>query len=156
MRDVRVLLREGFGLHRFPKRVSRNLLKAAEASLVLAERRGVWHRCRHFSFIFDGPRLVSVGLNSRKTHPSNLLYSYAGRDGSSSSWSVGTHSEMNAVVKADTRHFRGMAIVNTRVNRRGELDYSRPCAGCMDMINKMGFGEVYYTTREGEFFGTRL
>jgi len=91
-------------------------------------------------------------MNSRKTHPSNLLYSYAGRDGSSTSWSVGTHSEMNAVTKADRSCFRGMVIVNTRVNRRGGLDYSRPCAGCMDMIAKMGFKEVYYTTKEGDFF----
>lgn len=145
------MLREGLGLHRFPERDARNLLKAAEASLALAESRGVWQRCRHFSFVFDGPRLISVGLNSRKTHPRNLRYSYTGRDDTDISPLVGTHSEMSAVIRMDGEDCKGLKMVNVRVNRRGEFDHSRPCRGCVDMIRSLGFKEVFYTDREGRF-----
>jgi len=111
----------------------------------------VWHRCRHFSFVFDGPRMVSVGFNSPKTHPRNLLYSYIGRDHAPISSRVGTHSEMNAVLKMPKGAFGGMVIVNTRVNMRGMLDYSRPCRGCLDMITRLGFSEAYHTDRSGGF-----
>ena len=88
-------------------------------------------------------------MNSRKTHPRSLLYAYAGRGGESVT--VGTHSEMSAVVKLEREDPRRLCLVNTRVNRRGVLDYSRPCAGCADMITRMGFARVYHTTREGGF-----
>ena len=151
VRDVRGLLRESLGLHRFDEGQARFLLKAAEASLALAENRGVWHRCRHFSFVFDGCRLLSVGLNSRKTHPRNLLYAYVGRDGSDISSVVGTHSEMNAVLRMDAAECRGSTLVNTRINRRGEFDYSRPCRGCLDMALALGFKETFYTDMDGKF-----
>lgn len=99
--------------------------------------------------MFDGPRLLSVGVNSQKTHPRSLLYAYVGREGEVVP--VGTHSEMSAVLRLGGFAARGLCLVNTRVNKRGLLDYSRPCRGCLDMITRMGFGRVYHTTREGEF-----
>lgn len=117
----------------------------------MAEARGVWQRCRHFTFVFKGQRLLSVGLNSHKTHPRNLGYGYVNKRHSNISWLVGTHSEMSAVMRLEEEDPRGLVLVNTRVNRRGLLDYSRPCHGCLDMITRMGFREVYHTTKEGEF-----
>lgn len=156
MRDVRGLLRESLGLHRFDKKDARNLLKSAEASLSLAKGLGVWHRCRHFSFVFDGSRLLAVGLNSRKTHPRNLMYSYVGRDNVDISPMVGTHSEMSAVLRMGEDDCRGLKMVNVRVNRRGELDHSRPCPGCVDMIGRLGFEEVFYTNRDGAFVSMEI
>lgn len=117
----------------------------------MAEVRGIWHRCRHFSFVFDGPRIVSVGLNNRKTHPRNLLYSYVGRGEVDISSFVGTHSEMSAVLRVDRDTCRGLKMVNLRINRRGEFDHSRPCRGCVDMMRSLEFGEVFYTERDGSF-----
>jgi len=145
------VLRESLGLHRFDEGEARILLKAAEASLALAEGRAIWHRCRHFSFVFKGSRLLSVGLNSRKTHPRNLLYAYAGRDSADISQYVGTHSEMNAVLRMDSDECRGATMVNLRINRRGDFDYSRPCSGCRDMLRSMGFSEAFHTHRDGRF-----
>lgn len=156
MRDVRGLLRESVGLHRFDEGSSRILLRAAEASLALAERRGVWHRCRHFSFLFDGGRLLSVGLNSRKTHPRNLLYSYVGKDGADISPMVGTHSEMSAIRRTRAGECRGATLVNTRINRRGEFDYSRPCRGCLDMMRGLGLREAFYTGADGGFVSMEI
>lgn len=145
------MLREGEFVHRFSKGESRNFLKAAEASLTLAERRGVWHRCRHFTFVFRGQRLVSVGLNSPKTHPRNLLYRYVGRGEVDIAGVVGTHSEMSAVMRLEGENPRGLVLVNTRVNRRGVLDNSMPCPGCADMIRRMGFRRVFHTVKGGGF-----
>lgn len=72
-----------------------------------------------------------------------------GRDGEAVT--VGTHSEMNAVLRMERDGCEGLTLVNTRVNRRGKIDYSRPCVGCSDMISRMGFGEVFFSTREGSF-----
>lgn len=111
----------------------------------------MWQRCRHFSFVFDGPKLVSVGLNNRKTHPRNLLYSYVGRDEVEISSFVGTHSEMSAVLRIGRENCRGLKMVNLRINRRGEFDHSRPCRGCLDMMRSLEFNEVFYTEMDGSF-----
>lgn len=125
--------------------------KAKKTSLRLAQRMGVWTRCRHFSFVFDGTHIVSVGTNSRKTHPANLDFPYVSRKSKKISEVVGTHSELKAALRAGMRNCRGLTLVNTRVNRNGRLDYSRPCGGCMELIEKLGFLKVYYTDRKGEF-----
>lgn len=125
--------------------------KARKESLRLAHRMGVWTRCRHFSFVFDGTRIVSTGTNSRKTHPANLDFRYVNRKYMPISDVVGTHSELKAALRAGMENCRGLVLVNTRVNRNGRLDNSRPCRGCADLIGKLGFLEVYYTDREGKF-----
>lgn len=125
--------------------------KAKKTSIRLARKMGVWTRCRHFSFVFDGTRLVSIGTNSRKTHPLNLDFEYVSRKHKKISGVVGTHSELKATLKAGMSKCRGLTLVNTRVNRNGRLDNSRPCRGCMDMIRKLGFNEVFYTDGEGKF-----
>jgi hypothetical protein len=150
------VLRESLGIHRFSEKEARFLLKSAEASLALAEGRGLWHRCRHFSFVFRGGRLLSVGLNSSKSHPRNLLYAYMGRDGSDISHIIGTHSEMNAVLRTDSDECRGATMVNLRINRRGDFDYSRPCSGCCDMLRSLGFVEAFYTHSDGRFVSMEI
>lgn len=145
------MLRQDFGLRGLPEGVARRLLRSAEISLDLAEKKGVWQRCRHFTFVFRGNKLVSTGVNSHKTHPRNLLYAYVNKRQADISWMVGTHSEMSAVLRLGDENPGNLTLVNTRVNRSGFLDYSRPCPGCTDMIIKAGFREVYYTLRSGEF-----
>jgi hypothetical protein len=147
MRDVRGLFRQGQGLHRFNKILSR----AVETSYAFAGRKDHPQRCRHFSFIFDGCKIVSMGVNSPKTHPMNLRFNYTNRNRVKISSLVGTHSEMNAVMKFGLWDCRGLLLVNTRVNRNDELDSSRPCPGCMDMISSLGFKAVLHTVKGGWF-----
>lgn len=90
-------------------------------------------------------------MNSPKTHPRNLLYRYVGRGDIDIAEVVGTHSEMSAAMRLDGEDPRGLTLVNTRVNRKGLLDNSRPCEGCVDMIRKMGFGSVFHTAKGGGF-----
>jgi hypothetical protein len=129
--------------------------RAKKTSIRLAPaREGT--RCRHFSFIFDGTRLVSMGANSRKTHPANLGFKYTSRKSKPISSLVGTHSELKAVLRAGIEKCRGLTLVNTRVNMNGRLDNSMPCNGCMDIIRKAGFAQVFYTDGEGKFKSMKL
>jgi len=130
---------------------NKNLLKAEEISRAFAGKSRSSQRCRHFSFIFDRSRLLSIGMNSGKTHPLNLRYNYVNRQNDPIGSFVGTHSEMSAVLKLGPKVRKGLIMVNTRINRNDEMDFSFPCKGCMDMIEKLGFKSVFYTTKNKDF-----
>lgn len=131
--------------------MQKNLRKVVEISYAFAGKKHFKQRCKHFSFIFDRSKLVSVGLNSYKTHPLNLKYNYINKDQDKISSIVGTHSEMSAVIKLGEKSCQGLTIVNTRINRKNELDYCFPCSGCLDMIKKLGFKSVIFTNKIKEF-----
>lgn len=128
-----------------------NLDKVVEITFALAGKYPYKKRCRHFSFIFERNRLISIGINNPKTHPLNLKYNYIGKKQLKINDVVGTHSEMSAVIKIGPENCKGLTIVNTRVNRNNELDYSCPCNGCRDMIKKLGFKKLLYTTKLQKF-----
>lgn len=151
LRDVREMLQESLGLYKFDEKNARMLLKAADFGLNIVRSRSVWHRCRHVSFIFKGSRILSVGVNSKKTHPLNSLYPYVGRLGEDITSFVGTHSEMKAVLNSSRNFSRGMKFVNLRLNRNMEFDSSRPCLGCEQMLSRLGFSEVFHTNSDGTF-----
>lgn len=131
--------------------MNKQLQRAIEISFAFAGKKKFKQRCRHFSFIFDRTRLVSIGLNSYKTHPLNLKYNYINKEKIRISSIVGTHSEMSAVIKLGKKDCQGLTIVNTRINRKNELDYCYPCSGCLDMIKKLGFKNVFFTNKEKKF-----
>jgi len=130
---------------------SMNIDRVIELSFALAGKYPYNKRCRHFSFIFERNRLISIGVNNPKTHPLNLKYNYVGKKQGKINDVVGTHSEMSAVIKTGQENCKGLTIVNTRVNRNNQLDYSYPCNGCWDMIKTLGFKKLLYTTKEQKF-----
>ena len=130
--------------------------KVKEISFALLNEHPSLHRCRHFSFILDGPRIIKIGYNRSKTHPRNLKYSYINRNGQYMGDQVGVHSEMDAVIKLGITDCTGLTIVNTRVNRNNQLDMSKPCRGCMDMIKKLNFKSVYYMDGIGHFHTIKI
>ena len=128
-----------------------NMDKVIEISFALAGKYPYKKRCRHFSFIFERNRLVSIGINNPKTHPMNLKYNYIGKKENKINEVIGTHSELSAVIKIGFENCKGLTIVNTRINRNNQLDYSYPCNGCCDMIKRMGFKKLIYTTKQQNF-----
>ena len=126
--------------------------KIIEISFALAGRHKYDQRCKHFSFIFQKNKLLSIGINSPKTHPQNLKYNYINKQKDKISHIVGTHSEMSAVIKlGNLISYEGLVIVNTRINRKKEIDYSHPCNGCMEMLTDLKFEKIYYTTKDKKF-----
>lgn len=128
-----------------------NLNKIIEISFALAGRHRHIQRCKHFSFIYDKNKLLSIGINSPKTHPLNLKYNYLNKQKNKISHIVGTHSEMSAVIKLGLESCDGLTIINTRINRKNEIDYSFPCNGCMEMLRELKFSKIFYTSKDKKF-----
>lgn len=128
------------------KTINRCVLDSIEYS----ERKGVWLRCRHFTYIIDGRRILARGTNSRKTHPANLTYPYVNREMQTISHIVGIHSEMRAALYLGMDNCRGLALLNVRIDRNGRVRQSRPCRGCMEMIMRAGFAEILHTDDDGK------
>jgi deoxycytidylate deaminase len=128
-----------------------NFNKIIEVSYALINKHNADLRCRHFSFILDRNRIISIGMNSTKTHPLNLKYNYVNKDNKSISDIVGTHSELNAVIRLGEEDCSRLTLINTRINRNNMLDYSAPCSGCSDMIKQLNFKNVYFSNVQGKF-----
>ena len=128
-----------------------NFNKIIEVSYALINKHSADLRCRHFSFILDRNRIISIGMNSTKTHPLNLKYNYVNKDNKSISDIVGTHAELNAVIRLGEEDCSKLTLINTRINRNNILDYSAPCSGCSDMIKQLNFKNVYFSNAQSKF-----
>lgn len=128
-----------------------NFNKIIEVTYALINKHNADLRCRHFSFILDRNRIISIGMNSLKTHPMNLKYNYVNKNKQSISNIVGTHAELNAVIKLGEEDCSKLTLVNTRINRNNILDHSAPCSGCSDMIHQLNFKNVYFSNSKGNF-----
>jgi deoxycytidylate deaminase len=128
-----------------------NFDKIIEVTYALINKHNADLRCRHFSFILDRNRIISIGMNSTKTHPMNLKYNYINKNKEKISDIVGTHSELNAVIKLGIEDCSKLTLVNTRINRNNLLDHSAPCNGCSDMIKQLNFKNVYHTDSQADF-----
>ena len=64
---------------------------------------------------------------------------------------VGTHSELSAIIKLGTEDCEGLVMVNTRVNRKNEIDFSMPCTGCTSFLQTLNFKKILYTNKQGDF-----
>jgi deoxycytidylate deaminase len=128
-----------------------NFNKIIEVSYALINKHNADLRCRHFSFILDRNRIISIGMNSTKTHPLNLKYNYVNKDNKSISDIVGTHAELNAVIRLGEEDCSRLTLINSRINRNNMLDYSAPCSGCSDMIKQLNFKNVYFSNAQGKF-----
>lgn len=128
-----------------------NFNKIIEVSYALINKHNADLRCRHFSFILDRNRIISIGLNSPKTHPLNLKYNYVNKNNEKISNIVGTHSELSAVIRLGEEDCSRLTLVNTRINRNNMLDFSAPCSGCCDMIKQLNFKNVYFSNIQGKF-----
>lgn len=112
-------------------------------------------RCRHFSFVLHKKRIVSIGINNRKTHPSNLknrkVSSITGEDFSEQKH---TCSEFNAICKLkrltniDTKK---CILINIRYDRNKELAYAKPCMSCRSLLRYHQFKSIICTNADGNY-----
>ena len=101
-------------------------------------------RYRHFSFILDKGRILSVAMNNQfKTHPLTRKYNY---------FSEHLHSELSACIKLGLENAEGLVMVNTRILlQNNKLGFSKPCYGCQNLCKQLQFKEIWFTTSSGEF-----
>ena len=106
-------------------------------------------RCRHFSFITYKSRIVSIGWNSPKTHPTNLKNrKISVRTGEDFSNQKHTCSEFHAIKKLksltniDTKK---CTLVNIRFNRNKKIAFAKPCMSCKNLLKFHEFKSILYT-----------
>jgi len=98
---------------------------------------------RHAAICLDKRgQIVSHATNSRKTHP--LQAEYAKRTGKEQK--VSLHAEIAALIRArdDIE-----TVVVARINKRGELRNSRPCAICRLALEEAEVSEIWFSTDIG-------
>lgn len=105
----------------------------------------------HTTFIIKKNRLQKIGINNYKTHPENLKYKYFGKDGTDIRNLVGVHSELSAILKYGEEDCSDCTFVNIRIDKNGNLTMAKPCVGCQDLLNQVGYKKVYYSNEKGEF-----
>lgn len=104
---------------------------------------GIELRCRHFAFILNKSRIISIGKNSKKSHPINEKYGYF--QGS------GLHAEACAIIRSgDVNHSRN-TLVTFRIDRNNKVAMGKPCKHCQKLLKDVSFKEVYYSNERGEF-----
>ena len=112
-------------------------------------------RCRHFSFILNKKRIVAIGFNQQKTHPTNLknrkVSVITGEDFSDQKHIC---SEFSAIIKLknltniDTKK---CTLVNLRYDRNKQLALASPCMSCISLLKYHEFKKVIWTNNSGEY-----
>lgn len=92
---------------------------------------------RMAAVIADGKRVVSIGLNSRKTHPLAARY---GRNPEA----LCIHAEIAAIASA-RESVDGMTMYIARVRKDGHPALAKPCIGCAMALAAFGISDVHFT-----------
>lgn len=101
-------------------------------------------------------QIVSIGVNSYKTHPFQKRYG-------KNSESIHIHSEISAINKAlkriDISELKNATLYIARVKKTSKESkffdswgLARPCEGCMKAIAAFNIRKVYYTTNETNIY----
>ena len=100
------------------------------------------HRCHHVAAIFKKNFILSLGINSAKTHPQIKKHDYPSN--------ARLHSELAAAIKGGLEDYSEYSMFVLRINRNKNLDFSRPCKHCRSMLEQLNFKRVYFTDRLGK------
>ena len=93
---------------------------------------------KHVSLIIRKGQVVSLGTNTRRTHPMAKKLGYRFDE---------VHSELDALLRYKGPK-GGLTLVNYRMNQFGDLRMSKPCCLCLPWCGAI-FDKIYYSSREG-------
>lgn len=97
---------------------------------------------KHSAALVYRGKVISVGVNKRKTHPLQKKYS-------SHCEKLFLHAEVDSIVKCINKHgtevLKKSDIYVLRLSKGGSITNSKPCSGCMKAIKAFGIRNVYWT-----------
>jgi deoxycytidylate deaminase len=100
---------------------------------------------KHAAVIAKGRRVLAIGRNRAKTHPSSTEV-----DDDGNRFCRSIHAEMDAISKVKNKEMlKGATIYVARKGKTGEQGMSCPCRMCQDEINKYGLKRAVFTTKHG-------
>lgn len=94
--------------------------------------------------------VLSIGYNSRKSHPFQARYR---KNPHAVFWHAETAAINNALKREHSKLLAKSTMYVLRLTHAGNPAISMPCDGCSKAINEHGIHRVLYTTGEG-FIGT--
>jgi deoxycytidylate deaminase len=94
-------------------------------------------RQRLAACIVRGKRIVSIGVNKKKTHPIQMKFA-------SHPEALYLHAEIDAIVNA-REDVRGADMYVLRKMNNGQCGMAKPCEGCQRAIKFFGIRRVYWT-----------
>ena len=94
-------------------------------------------------FLIKSNIIEKIGINKRRTHPEISKHPY--HEGY-----VGIHAELDCILKVDKEDLKDYKMLVLRVDRKNKLNISKPCPGCLSLINQFNVGEVWYSDKNGE------
>ena len=90
-------------------------------------------------------KLISIGVNSKKTHPIQKRYNDATLDYYKTPC---VHAEIAAIINARDEDLRGATIYVYRDDRRGAIAEAKPCLSCSAAIRDAGISTCFYSSRK--------
>ena len=99
-------------------------------------------RTSHVAFLTKSGKITTIGWNKDRSHPVNLKHPY--HEGI-----VGIHAELDVCLKSGKEDLSKYEIIVIRIDRLGRACNSRPCNGCMSVINQFGIKEIWYSNSDG-------
>lgn len=117
--------------------VSQGLERGMRAAIKAALLSGAEHH-RVGAALFKGKALVSIGWNSKKTHPASLTRYKA------------HHAEFACLTGLYKTDLATTTIFVARITKGGNIGMSKPCDACSSLLRASGIKKVFYTNNKGE------
>lgn len=110
-------------------------------------------RSFHVSFLLRRSKILSIGINSARTHPVNLKNKKFNRDGKDISSEKLCCSELICINKSKNQNinYGKCKMINVRITRENKLGLAAPCFSCQSLINHYKIKSVFFTTDAGKF-----
>lgn len=117
--------------------VSSSLQRGMRAAIKAALLSGAEHH-RVGAALFKGKSLVSIGWNSKKTHPDSLTRYKA------------HHAEFACLTGLYKTDLATTTIFIARITKGNNIGISKPCDACATLLRTSGIKKVFYTNQKGE------
>ena len=117
------------------------------------ERTG--YRTYHFAFGWYKNTLLSIGQN-RPDAPSGKALKFAKRFNNSETIKYPfLHAEVDLISRLWGRHYinNKLKVVVVRLNRFGQMQNSKPCSSCSNILNALDVNKVWWSTKQGTVVG---
>ena len=112
-------------------------------------------RCRHFSFIVKQKKIVAIGTNQRKTHPTNLknrkTSNITGEDFSEQKHICSEFNAINKLKRLTNIDTKKCTLINLRYDRNRKIAFAKPCMSCKSLLSYFQFKNVIYTDNYGNY-----
>jgi len=112
-------------------------------------------RCHHYSFVIYKKRILAVGLNKQKTHPTNLknrkISTRTGEDFSEFKHICSEFSAITKLKKLTNIDTKKCVLINLRYDRNKKIALAKPCMSCQSLLNTYTFKKVLWTNNTGVY-----